>query len=269
MKKSIFNFCCFVLFITTLSRVAFAVTDNALDTRAKQLPYESGQSVNDIVKNLTADLTSEREKARVLAAFMVYQFQRNGYTERTIENAANRNKQAPLMPDNDILKTRIGTSQEFATLYTELCKAAKLNCVTIIGYAGINIQSPQKKSPAKVEVIRHGIEQLTGMDDYRMQKYEASWNAVQWNNKWHLIDTYWMIAGNIKIGLDIKTTSKMATLLKRREQNGVRLAELTRGKRIDDAYFDAKPRQFIKTHYPLDDKWQLLPYPVKWQTFLK
>ncbi len=260
---------CYVIISSILSATCFAITDSALDNRAKRLPYQNGQSVNDIVTELTTDLKTDREKARILAAFMALQFQRNGYAQLKLEKASRQNKPIQKFPPNDILKTRIGTSQDFATLYQELCNAAGLEVVKIDGYAGKHIESPDKKLPPAAQAVRRSVKQLTGLNDYRMQEYEAAWNAVKLNDKWALIDTYWMIAGNAMTGKDIRNDTKMKSMIERRERSGVKLNELTRGKRIDNAYFDANPRQFIKTHYPLDSQWQLLPTPVSWQSFLK
>ena len=247
---------------------AFGITDSVLDNRAKNLPYEQGQSVNDIVKNLTHDLTDDKSKARVLATFVAYQLQRNGYAEREIEKASRNNKPAEKLPTNNLLKTRIGTSQEFASLYHQLCQTAGLESAVIIGYAGKNVKSPDRNAPPEVQVLRTTMKQLTGLQDYRMQRYEASWNAVKINQEWALVDTYMMIAGNASFGDNIRSESAFERLLKRRERQGVSLRELTSGKRIDDDYFDAKPRQFVNTHYPLDEQWQLLPVPVSWRSFV-
>ncbi len=260
---------CSIIVLTSVSLDCLAITDITLDNRAKKLPYKDGLSTTEIVAKLTHNLKTDREKARVLAAFVAYQLQRNGFAERELKTASKRNNIVKKLPANNLLKTRIGTSQDFAALYQQLCDEADLEAVTITGYAGKHVQSPDKKAAPAVRAVRHSAKQLTGLADYRMQEYEASWNAVKLNDKWALIDTYWMIAGNATFGQDIRNYSKMESLLTQRERAGVKLNDLTRGKKIDNAYFDANPRQFIKTHYPIDNQWQLLPTPVSWQSFLK
>ncbi len=265
LKKIIISIFLFICFLTLPVQ---AITDSVLDNRAKNLPYEKGQSVNDIVNNLTQDLTDDRSKARVLAAFIAYQFQRNGYAIREILEASHKNKPADKLPNNNLLKTRIGTSQEFAALYQQLCQTAGLESVVIIGYAGKNVKSPDKNAAPEVQVLRTTMKQLTGLKDYRMQQYESAWNAVKVQGEWILVDTYWMIGNNTTTGRDIKNNSGIERFFKQRERQGVKLRELTQNKRIDNDFFDAKPRQFIKTHYPLDEKWQLLPVPITWRSFL-
>lgn len=255
--------------ICLISLNSSATTNAVLDNRAKKLPYSQGQSVQSIVQNLTSDLNSDLEKARILASFVAFQLDRNGYAERELEQSSQQNKPAQKMPSNDILKTRIGTSQEYAILYKQLCTAAGLNVVKIDGYAGNNIQSPDRKDPAGLQAVRHSVQQLTGLPDYRMQQYESSWNAVQIDDRWILVDTYRMIFGKKSIAKDITSHKEMIRFLKQREREGFRGNKLSQGKRIDEDYFNAKPNQFIKTHYPLNPKWQLLPVPVTWHSFLR
>lgn len=255
-----------VLFSTTSS---LAVTQNTLDRRAQSLSYENGQSVEDIVKALTADLTDNREKAYILAVFMAYQFQRNGYAERELKKASLQNKKITKLPPNDFLKTRIGTSQDFAALYQNLCEAAGLESIVIQGYAGKNIQAVNRATPPTAQVVRHSLQQLTGLQDYRMQQYEASWNAVKLGDKWILVDTYWMISGPTTTAKEVQNQAEMERLFAKRLRNGIRTQELIRNKKIDQTYFDASPRLFIKTHYPLDPQWQLLNPPVSWRSFLR
>ena len=61
----------------------------------------------------------------------------------------------------------------------------------------------------------------------------------------------------------------MERFLSKRERRQPTLSELTKGKTINNDYFDAKPRAFIKTHFPFDNQWQLLPTPVTLASFLK
>ncbi len=255
--------------ICLLSSQVCAVTDAVLDGRAKKLPYDQGQSVQQIVQNLTDGLDTDMEKARVLASFVAFQLDRNGYAERVLEKASQQNKPADKMPTNDILKTRIGTPQEYATLYNQLCQAAGLSAVKIDGYAGQNIQSPDRKDPAGLQAVRHSMMQLTGLPDFRMQRYESSWNAIEIDGRWILVDTYRMIFGKRSVGKEISSDKQMIRFLKQRERKGFHGNELSQGKRIDEDYFDAKPQQFVKTHYPLNPKWQLLPVPKTWQSFLR
>ena len=38
---------------------------------------------------------------------------------------------------------------------------------------------------------------------------------------------------------------------------------------IDKKYFNIKPKEMIKTHFPYDEKWQLLSHPVSLNNFVK
>ena len=249
-----------------ISSTVFALTNNTLDMRAKKMPVEQVTTKEQLVEQLTKGLKTDAEKARVIASWIAYQVDKNGYEYENLIKASDRNRPADMALKNDVFLTRIGTPFDFAKLYEELATLAGLKVVTINGYAGKNIPA-SRYSGHLMQALEPAVNRIRG-GTYHLQRYEAAWNAVEINGKWELVDTYWMAQHNKMIGRDF-TERQMMKELQKRERRLPSLSQLTSGKHIDEDYFFAKPRQFVKTHFPFDSKWQLLPVPTTWTSFTK
>lgn len=258
-KKMVF---CLMWWVST---AGMAQNFFALDNTAKRLPWSEAKTPQMLVKNLTDSLSTDVDKARVLAAWMVFQMQRDGFRRKELIKYSDRGFKAPPPLKNDPFKTRIGTPQEFATLYQQLCQMAGLETVVITGYAGWNIPNTH---PMKPVLNTAGLVLGYIPTNFDLQQYEAAWNAVKLNGSWQLIDTYWMIADKeLKEGQDYSSRRAMQAYLNRRMTNPPALNRLTKSKQIDNDYFMAAPQQFIKSHFPAEVAWQLLPIPTTWATF--
>ena len=236
----------------------------ALDLRAKTAP--DFQSPAELAAWLTKGLSTEKDKARVLAAWMVYRLERDGFRHQELIRWSNKNRAAPEALDNDTFQTRIGTPQDFARLFQTLGSAAGLNVHVIEGFAARDIAAFRYQTP-----VGQALEVLADqwLGSYHLQRYQAAWNAVWADEKWHLVDTYWMIADqDLYAARNIRNVREMKRFLKRRSQNPPSRQALMRGKRIDNRYFFAKPSFFIQTHYPIEVEWQLMPVPWTWSSFV-
>lgn len=258
----------FFLFIgiVLLSSSVFALTNNALDMRAKKMPVEQATSKEQLVAQLTNGLATDAEKARVIASWIAYQVDKNGYEYEKLVKASNHNTPADPPLENDVFLTRIGTSFDFAKLYTELATIAGLKTVMINGYAGKNIPA-SRYSGHLMQAIEPSVNRIRG-GTYRLQRYDGAWNAVNIDGNWQLVDTYWMSKNNKMIGRDF-TQRQMIKELEKRKHRLPSASQLVANKNIDEDYFFAKPRQFVKTHFPFESKWQLLPVPTTWSSFTK
>lgn len=87
--------------IVLLSNVVFAMTNDALDMRAKKMPVEQADTKEQLVAQLTQGLKTDTEKARVIASWMAYQMDKNGYEYEQLVKASNRNRPADLALEND------------------------------------------------------------------------------------------------------------------------------------------------------------------------
>lgn len=256
------------VFILTLclSFSALAISYGSLDRKARNLPIRQATTKQQLVEQLTKGLKTDEEKARVIAAWIAYQVQRNGFEYQKLIRASNDNKLADPPLENDIFKTRIGTPEEFAHLFEELGSMAGLEVKTIYGYAGWRVPAYRYERP-KMQAIEPLIDKVRG-GEYKLQRYRSAWNAVKIDGEWKLLDTYWMIDGETRTGQE-KSERAMRTFLEKRMKKTPSLSSVTNGKRLNDMFFFPRPQRMIKTHYPDDDEWQLLPSPKSWSTFTK
>lgn len=123
---------------------------------------------------------------------------------------------AALQPLNErvsreVLWSRQAVCDGYAKLFMTLCSYAGIKSEIIVGYA----KSNQNKPTAKF-----------GVNHY--------WNAVFFDNDWHLLDVTWA-SGYI----DPKKKDFV--------------------KELDENYFLSDPAKFINDHYPDDLRWTLLP----------
>ena len=57
--------------------------------------------------------------------------------------------------------------------------------------------------------------------------------------------------------------------MKKRERNAYKTNKTRKNRRFDERWFMTEPKEMIKTHFPDDEKWQLLPSPKRIGSFLK
>lgn len=255
-----------MMFLMTSLSVS-AQSYGMIDNRAKAISWGQASDKQALVTHLTQNLTSDKNKARALAVWIAFQMQRDGYRHSVLIKASNQNRLAPEPIPNDPFVTRIGTSYDFARLFQELATLAGLKAVVIDGFAGTDIQAFRYQKPVYQagETLYH----IWTKTNHPLQRYQASWNAVEINGKWELLDTYYMIADTKLYGAEtIRTDFAMTSFLNQRRQRHPSVRSLTSGKYIDNDYFLAKPRFFVKTHFPLDSKWQLLAVPLTWASFI-
>ncbi len=263
MKHLVWILTTFCFLTTSVSAQLY----HTIDTRAKRASWQDAETPESLVAYLTQNLTTDQDKARAIAAWITFQVERDGYRHFLLVQASNDNRLATAPLSNDTFQTRIGTSYDFANLFQQLAEIAGLESVTIEGFAGRQIRAFRYQDP-----IYQAAETLyTYWTDknYQLQRYQAAWNAVKINDKWELVDTYWMIANPDLYAADtVRTNLSMKSFLKRRLNRPPAIRQLTAGKKIDDAYFMAKPRFFARTHFPLESHWQLLRTPLTWASFI-
>ena len=242
MKKILF-----ILFLCVFTFCANATSYRSVDSRAQKVPKQYEESLPKLVQYLVKPYeNNEEKKARVLMAWIVYHIDYDDYKADTITQAASRRrKRSQMAMTGDIFQTRVGVCQDIANLYQRMAGLAGLDSVVIGGYAGYGV------SRRNMEENRH------------------AWNAVKINGQWEFVDPTWAMQGDVKAFEDVNSRSEHRREIKQRERNSIKTNKTRKNRSIDNRWFMTKPQEMIKTHYPDDDSWQLLPVPKRIGSFLK
>lgn len=126
-------------------------------------------------------------------------------------------------------------------LLQRMCSLANIYCVKIRGY---------------VKGVDYGLgQELTDCD--------STWTAVLVDGAWRLLDVYWATCHRVHSG------DGSWELIDDGQSDSSSLTSSTRSRQVskteyayNDYYFLTDPEQFIYTHFPTDEKWQLLARPV-------
>lgn len=235
---------CFV-FVSSFS--ALAANYRALETRAERVPKQYEESLPKLVNYLIKPYeNNEEKKAYVLMAWIVYHIDYDDYKSDVITQSASwRRKNIPRVNTGDVFETRAGVCQDIAALYQRMLGLAGIDSVVVTGYAG------------------YGVTRRT-MNDNR-----HAWNAAKINGTWALIDPTWAMQGATKVFQNVNTRSQHAREMKQRERNTTKTNKARKNRNVDDSWFMTDPKEMIKTHFPDDPKWQLLPVEKRIGSFLK
>lgn len=226
-------------------------------------PLNEAQQIKELATSLVLKNDSELIKAKKLAEFVASHFERDGFLEKEKLKAAKKNKVYEKSYKNNLFQTKVGDSVEFAKLYKDLCEAVGLTSVVIEGYAGKNIKAYNVVRPEQ-KAIKQTFEMMTGKIDSSLERYHSAWNGVKVNGKWILVDTYWMIKGEKVAHKSVSSVRQMERVLAQKQKQ-----KLKRKNSVDTRFFNIKPKEMIKTHFPYDEKWQLLPHPISLNEFVK
>lgn len=128
-------------------------------------------------------------------------------------------------------------------LLQRMCSLANIYCVKIRGY---------------VKGVDYGLGQdLTDCD--------STWTAVLVDGSWRLLDVYWATCHRVHSGDSswelIDDGSDISSLASTPRSGGRSKVSKTEYA-YNDYYFLTDPEQFIYSHFPIDERWQLLARPV-------
>ncbi|MBP5535125.1 MAG: hypothetical protein J6Y03_06465 [Alphaproteobacteria bacterium] len=231
---------CFVCF------GAFAKNYSYVDSRAEKVPAKYEESLPKLVQYLIEPFSdNEENKARVLMAWIVYHIDYDEYKMESITKTSYK-RHPDRVNTGDIFETRVGVCSDIANLYQRMAGLAGLDSVIITGYAGN-------------DVTRRN-----------MEKNRHAWNAVKIDGKWEFVDPTWAIKGQSAVVFqDVNSRVRHDLEMKKRERNAYKTNKTRKNRRFDERWFMTEPREMIKTHFPDDEKWQLLPSPKRIGSFLK
>lgn len=229
----------------------------------KEKNQTNQKSLNEIVATLTKGIENPLKKAKVLAIFIAEHYERDGFLKKEKDNAAKKGKTYSIPYESNLFEDKIGDSYAFAKLYQQMCQIAKLESVIIEGYAGKRIESFGVKRKEQ-KAIKQTFNTLLNKQDTSLDRYKSAWNTVKIDNKWILVDTYWMIKGEKYSYKNIQSEKKMKRILKQNKSKKISKQNSS----IDMDFFNAKPKEMIKTHYPFNETYQLLKKPYSLNRFL-
>ena len=223
----------------------------AIDKYAYEAPpLQSKTRLHQLVRHLTKPYRTDTEKARVILAWIVHNIDYDDFKAKAIENELDRTKKKDknlVVSENDILETRIGVCGDIAELYKKMADIAGLEAVVIKGHAGNDITLEQFESLANAH----------------------AWNAVKIDRKWEYVDPTWAMGGEAVRGLgDIAQKREYKKTIKERQRRNSDAKLPREGRFVNDKWFLTDKEEFIKTHFPNDEKWQLQKKKITKMEFL-
>ena len=234
-----------IIILCLISVCTNAANYRTLDSRAQRVPKQYEESLPKLVQYLIEPYQNDEEKkARVLLGWIVYHIDYDDYKADTIVKS-NRRRRGSSLNSGDIFETRVGVCEDIANLYQRMLGLAGLDSVVVSGYAGFNVTRQTKPES------RH------------------AWNAVKIDGKWELIDPTWAMRGDVKALEDIGSNLAHKRELRQRLSNTNKTNKTRKNRTVDNRWFMTKPQEMIKSHFPDDEKWQLLAVPKKLNSFLK
>jgi len=242
MKKVLYG-----LFLIVFSFSAYAANYRSVDGRAQRVLTAQEESLPKLVNYLIKPYEkSEEMKARVLLAWIVYHIDFDDYkAEKIQEGATRRSQRKNRVSSGDVFETRIGVCADIAALYQRMAGLAGLDSVVIQGYAGSY-------------VTRNN-----------MSENRHAWNAVKIDGDWELVDPTWAMRGDVSAFQEVGSKVEHAREIDKRLTNTTKTNKTRDNRHVDDRWFMPKPSEMIKTHYPDDETWQLLPVSKSLGSFLK
>ncbi len=223
-----------------------AVWANAVDNRGQNVPAQNDTDMKTLVDYLVKSYKRDEDKARVILSWIVYHIDYDQYKLNTMLDYSPRlrARKQNSISTGDIWQTRIGVCDDIAKLYQRMALMAGLDSVVITGYAG------------------------NGVTDRNKGNFRHAWNAVKIDGKWEFVDPTWAMQGDYRTGNDIYSKRQHAREIERRESGLTNVKQKRRNRRLDDRWFMTKPSEMIKSHYPDDPTWQLLPRPRSFASFI-
>lgn len=186
-------------------------------------------TTDSLAKKIAQTYATDDEKVRAIFRWITYHISYNTFILNTPgrrtanskyggeEDTASDWKSADEMVADKVFRRRTGVCDGYARLFKVLCDYSGIKAEVIKGYA------------------------RTNMDMGLKFRTNHSWNAVQIDSAWYLLDPTW--------------ASGFCTYSNEFVQ------------RLDEYYFLTPPAQFIKDHYPEDLQWTLLANPPTLKEF--
>jgi len=207
----------------------YSQISDSLITIVKSYP-KNYKSIKDLGYRIKNDFKSDRDRAAAAYTWIAtnisydlnHYYSLRGsitafyYSKQDLKNQK-KNKQEELIKQT--FKTRKGICEGYSRLYQELSSHLGLTSIIIGGYT--------KSSPNDIGAFTNNK--------------NHSWNAVYYDNQWHLLDVTW--------GAGYALSKKIWEF------------------NFNPDYFDSPPDYFLNRHFPADKNWQLVENPISKEEF--
>ena len=156
----------------------------------------------NLALKLTQNLTTDEQKARAIYRWITANI--------AYDCKAYHNRNRATEDSQKILKRRKAICGGYSELFKTLCNHADIDCKVIVGYSRTDLKKIGK----------------------RIKKPEHAWNAVWFNDQWHLVDVTWGSG----------ETDERVRFFKRR---------------FKSSWFLSPSDLFLRSHYPSEEQWKL------------
>lgn len=220
-----------LLSILLLILSAVSYSQNYQDVDRRVLNYPVFGSLNDLGIRIQNDFDSDSQRIRAAFIWITH----NVVYAKDTKKTENRSKEISYRTEQEM-------EEAISDLvWSKINRAFSRKRGVCIDYSlMLNALFEQFDLPSKIitGVVKSEIKDINGDPSYR----NHSWNAVQLNGRWKLMDATWA-AGYVD------------------PSNGRFVQHYL------DHYFFTEPSDFVRHHLPANEEWQLLDKPVASETF--
>jgi len=216
-QKIIIRFLLLILFCFSYRIVAAQnYTYAQLDSIGKYVPLDQEESIGKLSDYFQKITSNKNAQARLVYSWVAHHI---AYDDDAFNSQVYNDPSAEA-----VFKSRKAVCAGYSFLFKAICDELNIPCVSIDGFAkgyGFKLGMP-----------------VTGVNH--------AWNAVQYNDQWHLMDPTW--GSGYAENINGKAKSKS----------------------IYNVYwFDVNPKEFLFNHFPDSSKYQFLPKKVTREQFKK
>ncbi len=182
---------------------------SSIDKNSERVP-DSLATYAEIAQFLTKDLSSDEDKARAIYYWIARNIEYN--LPQLYLNKRYFSTEEIIL---EVLQNRSGVCQHYSELFHAMARSADLTSYVITGYT------------------RNVFD--------RIDEFSHSWNAIQLDSNFYMIDVTWA-AGYVQDGKYVH--------------------------KFRDAFFLKTPVEFLQDHMPFDPIWQCIDNPLTYEDFL-
>jgi len=187
-----------------------------LDSLGKNVPVEYEESIGKLANYFQKTTDNKNAQARLVYSWVAHHI---AYDDDAFNSQVYNDPSAEA-----VFKSRKAVCAGYSFLFKAICDSLNITCVTIDGFA-------------KAYGFKAGMP-VTGINH--------SWNAVKYDDQWHLIDATWGSGYAENINGKAKSKSNYNVY-----------------------WFDVNPKEFLFNHFPDSIKYQFLPKKVTREQFKK